>query len=329
MSQSDFRIGSHLIKQNSRPFIIAEVAQAHEGSLGFAHSFIDMAAGAGADAIKFQTHIADAESTRDEMFRVNFSYEDATRYDYWRRMEFTFEQWEGLVCHAREKNLVFLSSCFSLKAVEWMRKLSVPAWKIGSGEITTPDLLSSIINSGEPVLLSTGLSGYDEISEAVRVVQEHGNSVGLFQCTTKYPCEYESVGLNVIDALAERFHIPVRLSDHSGEILPSVAAMARGAAMIEVHVAFHKSQFGPDTSSSVTPEQLSQIVDARNAIDQMLSNPVEKDNLTDDTSEMKRLFGKSTAMTGKISRRLETWPPSVKSNREVPQCPSFIPWLAA
>ena len=107
-----------LFQPNSRRcFLIGEIAQAHDGSLGAAHAYIDAVARAGADAIKFQTHIAAAESTPGEPWRVKFSPQDETRYAYWQRMEFTEEQWRGLAAHAAERGLVFLSSAFSLEAV--------------------------------------------------------------------------------------------------------------------------------------------------------------------------------------------------------------------
>ena len=104
-------------------FVIGEVAQAHDGSLGLAHAFVDAIADAGADAVKFQTHIAEAESTPAEQFRVAFSQQDATRYDYWRRTSFTEEQWRGLADHARERGLIFLSSPFSLEAVDLLERV--------------------------------------------------------------------------------------------------------------------------------------------------------------------------------------------------------------
>src|SRR6478735_7224173 len=138
--------------------IVGEVAQAHDGSLGLAHAFIDAIAAAGADAVKFQTHIAAAESTPGEPFRVKFSKQDATRYDYWKRMEFTPEQWQGLRDHALEKGLVFLSSAFSLAAVDLLEVLGMPAWKVGSGEIGTLPMLEKMARTGKPVLLSNGLA---------------------------------------------------------------------------------------------------------------------------------------------------------------------------
>ena len=115
---------------SGRCLVIGEVAMSHDGSLGLAHAFIDAIAAAGADAVKFQTHIAAAESTPAEPFRVAFSRQDANRFDYWRRMEFSEAQWVGLATHARERGLVFLATPFSLQAVELLERVGVPAWKI-------------------------------------------------------------------------------------------------------------------------------------------------------------------------------------------------------
>jgi len=138
--------------------VIAEIAQAHDGSLGTAHAFIDVAADAGADAIKFQTHIAAEESTPAESFRVEFSWQDATRYEYWKRMEFTETQWLELSGHASERDLVFMSTPFSVRAIDMLEQMGVPAWKVGSGDVGNHVFLQRMVATGKPVLLSSGRS---------------------------------------------------------------------------------------------------------------------------------------------------------------------------
>src|SRR5690242_20837270 len=123
-----------------RCLVIGEVALSHDGSVGLAHAFVDAIANAGADAVKFQTHIAAAESTPSEPFRVKFSRQDKTRYDYWKRMEFTEDGWQGLADHARERGLLFLSSPFSIEAVDLLERIGVPLWKIASGETSNTTL---------------------------------------------------------------------------------------------------------------------------------------------------------------------------------------------
>jgi N-acetylneuraminate synthase len=277
-------------------FLIAEVAQAHDGSLGAAHAYIDAAAKAGADAVKFQTHIAEGESTLDEPFRIKFSKQDETRYAYWKRMEFTPEQWGGLAGHAKESGLVFLSSAFSVAAVELLQRLGVPAWKVGSGEVATRDLLDAMLAAGGPILLSTGMSGYGEIDEVVTRLRKRGAEIALFQCTSRYPVSLAEVGLNVIAELRRRFACPAGLSDHSGTVHPALAAMAQGADMIEAHIVFDKRMFGPDTPASLTVEEFKLVADARDAIAEMLAHPVDKDRMAGDLAQTRATFGKSIAL---------------------------------
>ena len=131
------------------PNIIAEIGQAHEGSLGIAHSYIDALFDAGVTAIKWQIHIAEAESSIHEPFRVKFSYEDKTRFDYWKRMEFTPEQWNGLKKHCETKGLEFISSPFSNAAVELVEKIGVKRYKVGSGEVSNFLMLEQIAKTGK------------------------------------------------------------------------------------------------------------------------------------------------------------------------------------
>src|SRR5437763_1720168 len=149
-----------------RCLIIGEVGQAHNGSLGMAHAFIDAIANAGADAVKFQTHIASAESTAAEPWRIRFSPQDSTRYEYWKRMEFSEEQWLGLKKHADERGLLFLSSPFSVEAVQLLQRVGVPAWKVASGEISNVPLFEALARTELPVLMSTGMSDLSEIDAA-------------------------------------------------------------------------------------------------------------------------------------------------------------------
>jgi N-acetylneuraminate synthase len=246
---------------SSRCLIIAEVAQSHDGSLGTAHAYIDAVARAGADAVKFQTHIAAAESTPEEPWRVHFSPQDATRYDYWKRMEFTEDQWKGLAEHARRSGLVFLSSAFSLEAVEMLERVGVPAWKVGAGEVTNLPMLERMARTGKPVLLSSGMSSWGELDAAVATVRHHGAEVAVLQCTTQYPCPPEKVGLNVIAQIRERYGCRVGLSDHSGTIHAGLAAAALGASLLEVHVTFSPECFGPDVPASITTAGLVQLAE--------------------------------------------------------------------
>ena len=190
-------IGDREVGQGQSCFLIAEIAQAHDGSLGIAHSYIDAVAECGVDAIKFQTHIAEAESTTQDQFRTNFSYEDANRYDYWKRMEFTEEQWIGIKKHCDRLGIIFLSSAFSVEAVELLDRIGMPAWKVGSGEVSNPLILDAMLKTSKPILLSSGMSSWKELDESIKILSEKKADYAIFQCTSKYPTSLEDTGLNV------------------------------------------------------------------------------------------------------------------------------------
>jgi N-acetylneuraminate synthase len=287
-----FSIGKRDVGGDAPAFVIGEVAQAHDGSLGLAHAFIDAIAEAGADAVKFQTHIAQAESTPSEPFRVRFSTQDESRYAYWQRMEFTEAQWAELARHAGERGLAFLSSPFSLEAVELLERVGVPAWKVGSGEVSNAPLLDAMARTGKPVLLSSGMSPLAELDAAVARLRTH-SAVAVLQCTSEYPSPPEHVGLNVITELAGRYDVPVGLSDHSGTIYPSLAAVVLGANVIEVHATLSREMFGPDVPASVTTAELRQLADGIRFLERALGHPVDKDRAAGELDELRGLFTKS------------------------------------
>ena len=273
--------------------VVGEVAQAHDGSLGMAHAFIDAIADAGADAVKFQTHIASAESTLQEPWRVKFSPQDQTRYDYWKRMEFLEEGWHGLKKHADDRYLWFLSSPFSPEAAELLDRVGVAAWKVASGETSNLPLLERLARDDRPILLSTGLSSLAEIDAAVHLVQSQGRALAVLQCTSAYPCPPEKVGLNVIPFFRDRYGCAVGLSDHSGTIFPGLAAAVLPIEVLEVHVTFSRQMFGPDVPASVTMEEFEQLTNGIRFIERMAEHPVDKDESAKEAAPLHALFTKS------------------------------------
>lgn len=283
-----------------RVLIIGEIAQAHDGSLGMAHSYIDAVADAGADAVKFQTHIASAESTPAEPFRVAFSKQDASRYAYWRRLEFTEEQWAGLAAHAKARGLYFLSSPFSEEAVDLLERIGIPAWKVASGEISNVRQLDRMAATGKPILLSTGMSELDEVDQAVARARRGGGAIAVLQCTSEYPCPPERIGLNLIADLRERYDCYVGLSDHSGTIFPGIAGAAMGMDVLELHVTFSKRSFGPDVLSSVTVEELETLVQGIRFAETMRANPVDKNSVDEKVLALRSIFMKGLIATGNL-----------------------------
>lgn len=280
---------------NNNIFLIAEIAQAHEGSLGIAHSYIDSLAKTGIDAIKFQTHIAEAESSPFEQFRVKFSVEDNSRYDYWKRMEFNLDQWKGLKTHCDEVGMEFMSSPFSIAAIELLEEVGVKRYKVGSGEITNLLLLQRIAQTGKPIILSSGMSSFKELAAAIDFLKPFKNPVSVLQCTTAYPTKAEQWGLNVIEELKNSFQIPTGFSDHSGNVFACLAAASLGANILEFHATFDQRMFGPDARASLTIDQIEFLVKGIREIEKALQSPVKKDEVKD-FAELKIMFGKSLAV---------------------------------
>jgi len=275
--------------------IIAEIGQAHDGSLGTVYAYIDALAETGVNVIKFQMHIAEAESSIYEPFRVKFSKQDATRMDYWKRMEFTFEQWYGIKKHCEDMGMEFMASPFSNSAVELLEKLNVLRYKVGSGEVNNLLIIQKIAETKKPILISSGMSNYEEIDQTLKFLAPFGNPLSILQCTTAYPTEPEEWGLNIIPELKNKYNLPVGFSDHSGDIYACLAAAVLGSEIFEFHVVFDKRQFGPDTSSSITIEQTKILVKGIKDIQKSLSSPINKlDNQK--FSNLKDIFEKSLAI---------------------------------
>jgi N,N'-diacetyllegionaminate synthase len=276
-----------------RVFIVAEVAQTHDGSLGQAHAFIDAVARAGADAIKFQTHIAASESTPSEPWRVVFSKQDSTRYEYWKRMEFSEEQWCGLKTHADQQGLKFLSSPFSVEAVEMLSRVGVAAWKVASGEVGNDAMFKLMAQTGLPMFLSTGMSTDAEIDRAVDRIKEAGLDLTVLQCTSMYPTPPEKLGLNLLNAFRERYGSKVGLSDHSGTIYAGLAGATLGIDVLEIHVTMSREMFGPDVPVSLTTSELAQLVEGVRFIETALESPINKDEMARELKGVRELFTRS------------------------------------
>ena len=275
--------------------IVVEVGQAHEGSENLAHAFIEEAAKSGADAIKFQLHFAEDESSSLEDFRSRGRYGRETRFEYWARHEFSREVVEDLIEHSRELGLLVGFSTFSLRGLDELSELEFDFLKVGSAEAVQKWFLRRARESELPVVLSTGMSKIEEIEDAIEILGKGDKDLILLQCASSYPSALEQIGLNLIPDFAERFGIPVGLSDHSGKLVSPLAAIARGAAMVEVHGTFSKLSQGPDATSSLDFAEISFLCDFRDQLRVIDSNPVDKDTLSSNFEDMRTTFGRSLA----------------------------------
>jgi N-acetylneuraminate synthase len=276
-------------------YIIGEIGQAHEGSIGIAHSYIDALALVGVDAVKFQMHIAEAESSIHEPFRNDTHFYDCSRMDYWKRMEFTNAEWVSLRKHCKDQGLDFIVSPFSNAAIDILQEIGVDKVKIGSGEVNNLLMLNQIICLNKDIIISSGMSTIAELDQSIAYLQARKCNVVQLQCTTAYPTNPHQWGLNVMQDLIDRYGIPIGFSDHSGDIYACLAAASLGARMLEFHITFDQRMFGPDASSSLNVDQAISMVKGVRQIESALKHPVNK---TDDSGfqTLKMSFGKSLAL---------------------------------
>ena len=270
--------------------IIAEVGSVHDGSFGNALQLVDAASECGADAVKFQTHIASAE-TLPEAPNPPF-FHDEPRAEYFERTAFAPEQWSRIKSRCEERGVLFLSSPFSEEAVDLLERIGLVRYKVPSGEVTNLPMLEKIARLGKPVLLSSGMSSWEELDRGVAVIRRHHSQLTILQCTTEYPCPYERVGLNVMLEMKDRYGLPVGLSDHTLTPYASLAAAALGASVIEKHLTFSRKMYGSDASHSMEPHEMADLVSGIRAIETMRASFVDKADVTH-LQSMKRIFEKS------------------------------------
>jgi N,N'-diacetyllegionaminate synthase len=280
-----------------RVFIVAEIGSVHDGSFGNACKLVESAAAAGADAVKFQTHIADAETLPDAPMPPYFSGEP--RMEYFRRTAFTREQWLQISNCCTSNNVTFMSSPFSNEAVDLLHSIGMKIFKIPSGETTNIPMLRRIGALKSPVILSSGMNSWAELDAAFDSVRAYHTDICILQCTTEYPCPNHLVGLNVLAEMKSRYKVPVGLSDHTLSIFASLAAVARGARIIEKHFSFSKLMYGSDARHSLEPGEFKEMAIGIRAIETMMSCKIDKNDLSR-FREMKEIFEKSLVAVSDI-----------------------------
>jgi pseudaminic acid synthase len=268
---NDMQIAGRKIGKNFPPYIIAEMSANHNGSLQRALDIILAAKTAGADAVKLQTYTAETMTLNVDhpRFRVkgNNPWDGEHLFDLYEKAATPWEWHEQLFNYAKEIGITIFSSPFDSTAVKLLESLNAPAYKIASFELVDHDLIRCCAQTGKPLIMSTGMASIIEISEAVDVAREAGaENLVLLKCTSSYPAPYETMNLNTIKNLAETFSVQSGLSDHSIGTAVPVAATALGAAIIEKHVTVSRDDGGVDSSFSMEPHELAQLVeDTRNA----------------------------------------------------------------
>ncbi|MDA7812018.1 N-acetylneuraminate synthase family protein [Gammaproteobacteria bacterium] len=272
--------------------IIAEVAQSHDGSFGSAKAFVDLAFSVGANAIKYQIHCAEEESSVHEKWRVKFSEQDESRFEYWKRMEFSTRQWQILRDYSKQKKLKFIVSTFSEKAVDIAIAVKADFIKIASGELNNIPMLNKISKSRIPVIISSGMSSISELKSCIGFIGS-SNVKAILHCTTMYPTPLEEVGLEYMDFLKKELNMPIGISDHSSNPNVSIIASYLGAEVFELHLKFHDLNFGPDVIASLNPLDFALAVKGIKDAEILNLNKVNKEEQVRKLDSVKKIFGRS------------------------------------
>ena len=287
------QIGDRLIGDGEPCFIVAEIGVNHNGNVKLAKKLIDEATKAGVDAVKFQTFKAENVVTqRAGKAEYQKTSEEESQHKMLKRLELSEEDFKELAHYAKEKNIMFLSSPFDKESVDLLYELDVPAFKIGSGEITNFPLLKYIAKKGKPIILSTGMATLGEVEEAVKIIRSNGaEDIVLLHCVTSYPAKVEDVNLRAIKTLECAFKLPVGFSDHTLEITIPIAAVAFGAAVIEKHFTLDRNLPGPDHRASLEPHELREMVKAIRDVEKALGDGIKKP--TPEEEKIKKVLRKS------------------------------------
>jgi len=258
------KIAGRAIGSGEPAFIVAEMSANHDRDLNQALALIDIAAAAGADAVKLQTYTADSLSIRTShpSARVDPVWGSNTLYELYSRAAMPMEFHAPLFERARERGILIFSSAFDEDGVDYLEGLDVQAYKVASPELVHIPLLRRIGETRKPVIVSTGMAGIGEVEEAVEALAAAGSSqIALLHCCSVYPADPAAVNLNAMKTLRQVFQCPVGFSDHTLGIAVPIAAAALGASIIEKHFTNDATRPGPDHRFSLTPEQLSEMID--------------------------------------------------------------------
>lgn len=315
----------------TKTFIIAEAGVNHNGSIDMAKELIDVAANSGADAVKFQTFQADKLLTAmapKAAYQLAHTDVNESQYAMLKRLELTADDHALLVEHCRAKHIEFLSTPFDLDSLHFLtQSLNISAIKIASGEITNTPLLLKAAQLGKSIILSTGMTTLGDIEKALNVLafgylnypvnkfkpqcfleaylSSEGQkaiqqNVTLLHCVTNYPAQFPEVNLRAMDTLRAAFQLPVGYSDHTQGISISIAAVARGATMIEKHFTLNRNLAGPDHAASLEPNELAQMIKAIREVEMAIGNGQKVPNKSE--LETRDIVRKSLITIKKIAR---------------------------
>jgi len=274
----EINIGNKKIGKCRPVFVIAEIGTNHGGNFEIAKEMIIKAAETGVDAVKFQLfHAEKLVSENTESFNDESGKSQLEQYS---KLQLTNDEYKRVYEFAKSKGVLFFASAWDKDNVDFLNELGVPAFKIGSGDITNIPLISYIAKTNKPIIISTGSSDLVEIKEAVDAIRKEGNDkIILLHCVANYPAKIEDSNLRAIPLMESVFNLPIGISDHVIRNYTSFAAVGLGAVMVEKHYTLDKTQeskFGENHDMSIDPNDLKDLVDGCKAIRSALGQAIKK-----------------------------------------------------
>ena len=282
------KIGNRSIGPNEPPLVIAEIGINHGGDLDVAKNMVDLIASSGCECVKHQTHIIEDEMTEEakSIFPPNA---DESIWDVMKECSLTLDEEKELKKHAENLGLIWISTPFSRKAVDFLDHIDVPAFKIGSGEADNLPLINHIAKKGKPIIMSTGMQSIQSLKNSVEILENSHVEYALLECTNLYPSPQEIVSLKGIAELKEAFpKALVGFSDHSIGPEMALASVALGACIVERHFTDTRYRDGPDISCSMDPAELRLMIDRSVEIYKALKNPKQRTTPEEDVYKFAR-----------------------------------------
>jgi len=273
-------IGKRTVGKGKPCFIVAEAGVNHNGSFELARELVDVAAGAGCDAIKFQTFKTErvcSPLAPKANYQLQTTEAEESQLEMIRRLELPFDAFRELHRYCRDRDVIFLSTPFDYESADFLDELFVPAFKIPSGELTNLPFLEFIAAKGRPLIVSTGMATMEEVAVAVEAIRCAGNKqMVLLHCVSNYPADPSSMNLRAMQALEEAFGVAIGLSDHTVGREVAYAAVALGACVIEKHFTLSKDLPGPDHRASLEPHDLIELVKGIRKIESALGDGIKE-----------------------------------------------------
>jgi N-acetylneuraminate synthase len=270
----EVRLGSKVVGPGKPCYVIAEIGINHNGDIDIAKRLINVASGAGCDAVKFQKRTIDVVYSREELAKPRESPFGDTNGDLKRGLEFELEEYREIDRYCREVKIDWFASCWDEASVDFIAQFHVPCFKIASASLTDDNLLLHTRKVGKPVLLSTGMSTLKEVDHAVEVLGKQ-ELILLHACST-YPAYYEELNLHVIEVLRDRYGVPVGYSGHETGLASSVAASVLGSCVVERHITLDRSMWGSDHAASLEPNGITRLIRDIRLIEKSMGDGVKR-----------------------------------------------------